>query len=532
MIKKIILNGEEARKKLLTGVQKIGKIVGDTLGPNGRNAIIYRKYKAPLVTNDGVTIARYTYLDDVIEDLGAQTIVETALQTNNQVGDGTTGSVVIACALVEKCFKDLNTSILGSKPNVMKMYKDITEAKNEVIKRLKESAKPVKKGELEKIIATSLENLEYGKTIAEMIEAVGKDGYISVEDNWATQSGISSETILGMKKYGTYATPYLCTNARREAIWENAPVLVTNHNIESAQILKKLIDEMRTKGKMKLVIISGGEASFSKPLIETIAGAMTQARTGNAEALQILAIKAPALISEELQDVAVYCDAVFIDRNAGMELKDYGLESMGYGKKIVVNEDEFIITGGRGNVQGRIEVLTEQMELEKDAMFKEKMKRRIASLSSGIGLIRVGAMTETERGYIKLKIEDAVNAAKAAMEEGVVKGGGLALKEIAEELGKDNILYKALMAPYEKIQENAGGNFEIKKDILDPVKVIRLALENACSSAGILITTETAISERRQNLWDLLEAKVAPLDKNNDFRDDENQDLGRGRSIE
>lgn len=289
---------------------------------------------------------------------------------------------------------------------------------------------------------------------------------------------------------------------------------------------------MRTKGKMKLVIISGGEASFSKPLIETIAGAMTQARTGNAEALQILAIKAPALISEELQDVAVYCDAVFIDRNAGMELKDYGLESMGYGKKIVVNEDEFIITGGRGNVQGRIEVLTEQMELEKDAMFKEKMKRRIASLSSGIGLIRVGAMTETERGYIKLKIEDAVNAAKAAMEEGVVKGGGLALKEIAEELGKDNILYKALMAPYEKIQENAGGNFEIKKDILDPVKVIRLALENACSSAGILITTETAISERRQNLWDLLEAKVAPLDKNNDFRDDENQDLGRGRSIE
>ena len=193
------------------------------MGPNGRNAIIYRKYKAPLVTNDGVTIARYTYLDDVIEDLGAQTIVETALQTNNQVGDGTTGSVVIACALVEKCFKDLNTSILGSKPNVMKMYKDITEAKNEVIKRLKESAKPVKKGELEKIIATSLENLEYGKTIAEMIEAVGKDGYISVEDNWATQSGISSETILGMKKYGTYATPYLCTNARREAILGKRP---------------------------------------------------------------------------------------------------------------------------------------------------------------------------------------------------------------------------------------------------------------------------------------------------------------------
>jgi len=172
------------------------------------------------------------------------------------------------------------------------------------------------------------------------------------------------------------------------------------------------------------------------------------------------------------------------------------------------------------------------LDLEKDPMFKEKLKRRIASLAAGVGIIRVGAMTETERGYLKLKIEDAVAAGRAAIEEGVVPGGGLTLKAVAEELGEDNILYEPLKAPYETIQENAGGSLEIGEDILDPVKVTRLALENACSAAGILITTETAISERRKSLWDELEHKLYPEDERSSFRDSENMDAGAGRLIE
>jgi chaperonin GroEL len=529
MIKKIISNGEIARAKLLEGVNKVGDCVGSTLGPNGRNAIIYRKYKAPLITNDGVTIARHIYMDDVISDLGAQTIVEAALRTNDQAGDGTTTTVVIASALAQKGFDLLKGNELSSKPNAMSIFRNINAEKTNVLAILKESARPLKKGELGKIISTSLENLEVGKTIAEMIQSVGQDGYIAVEDNWATQYGVTSETILGMKQHGTYATPLLVTNARKEAVWEDAPILVTNHDIQSASVLKRLIDEVRAKGKMKFVIVA---ESFSKPMIQTIAGAIIQARQGNAEALQILAIKAPALTSQELEDVAVFCDATFINKNAGMELKDVSLLNLGYAKKVVANEDEFIITEGRGNKEERLKILNEQLKLEKDPMFKEKMKRRIASLSSGIGIIRVGAMTETERGYLKLKIEDAVNAGKAALEEGVVKGGGLALKEIAESLGDKNILYEALMSPYKKIQENAGGKLDIADDVLDPVKVTRLAFENAVSAAGTLITTETAISEKKQTLWDMLDQRLTQGDERNDFRDMENMDMGAGKLIE
>ncbi len=532
MIKKIIVTGDRARKKILQGVETVGDAVGSTLGPHGRNAIIYRKYKSPLITNDGVTIARHTFLEDEIEDLGAQTIVEIAMKTNDQAGDGTTTSVVIATALIKKCFKDMNDSILGGQSNAMKMYRDINTAKNKVISALKEASSPVKKDDVKKIVSTSLENLEYGKIISEMIDTVGKEGYISVEDNWATQYGISSEVILGMKKVGSYASPYLITNTRKEAVIEDAHILVTNYPMESVASLKGILEGLRTAGKMKLVIISGANIPFSKAFIAKVVDSSLKAKTDNPEAFQILAIKAPALTSQELGDVAVFCNAKFVDENADIRLKDITVDDLGFAKKTVVTEDDFVMTGGRGKTDDRVKMLNQEIEMEKDTMFKEKLKRRVSSLTSGIGIIRVGAMTETERGYLKLKIEDAVNAAKAAIEEGTVKGGGLALKEIAESLGKDNILYEAIMAPYLKIQENAGGKLEIAKDIIDPVKVTRLAVENACSAAGILITTETAISERKRSMWDELEKRISNRDDSDDFRDDENQDLGSGKLVE
>jgi len=534
MIKKIVCEGDRARAKLLKGAETIGRIVGATIGPSGRNAIIYRKYKAPLVTNDGVSIARHTYLEDEIEDLGAQTVVESAMKTNEQAGDGTTTNVVIAVAIISKCFKMLGEGLLGQNVNAMQLKRDIDAAKTKALELLKAKVTPLAPGDLQKIISTSLENLEFGKTIAEMIETVGKDGYISVEDNWATQYGLTTETIVGMKFLGTYASPYMMTNPRKEAVWEDAPVLVTNARVE-AEDLQPLLKQLAEHQQRTLVIIGGyseGTDPFSKPFVSVIANTLIAAMKGQPNLLKILAIKAPSLTSEELEDVAVFCDAAFIDKGRGMKLKDVQMTHLGFAKKVVANEDDTIITGGRGNTAERLALLTEQLDLEKDPMFKEKLKRRIASLAAGVGIIRVGAMTETERGYLKLKIEDAVAAGRAAIEEGVVPGGGLTLKAVAEELGEDNILYEPLKAPYETIQENAGGSLEIGEDILDPVKVTRLALENACSAAGILITTETAISERRKSLWDELEHKLYPEDERSSFRDSENMDAGAGRLIE
>lgn len=536
MIKKIVVTGDEARGRIFRGVELIGKIVGATLGPAGRNAIIYRKYKPPLITNDGVSIARHTYMEDEIEDLGAQTIVEAAMKTNEQAGDGTTTSVVLAVALVKECFERINgDEVLGPKTNSMALKRDIENAKNKAVQSLISMSRPLEPGDLKSIISTSLENLEYGEKIAEMIEAVGKDGYISVEDNWATQYGVETEVILGMKFLGKYASPYMMTNARKEAVWEDAPILVTNHRIESVEQLKPLFEELNKQQVRKLVVIGGyseGVDAFSKPFITILANSIIAAQSGKPGILSILAIKAPSLTSPELEDVAAYVNAKFVDKSTGWKLKDVMVSHLGGAKKIVVNESDTIITGGNGIADQRIAILQEQLDTEKDQMFKEKLKRRIASLSSGIGVIRVGAMTESESGYLKLKIEDAVAAAKAAIEEGVVPGGGLALKEVAEQLGEDNILYKVLQEPYNKIQENAGQPFEISPEVLDPVKVTRLALLNAVSAAGILITTETGISERRKSLWDELEKKIYPADERNSFRDSENMDLGAGRLIE
>lgn len=529
MIKKIIVRGDKAREKLLRGVNVIGEIVGSTIGPAGRNVIIYEKYRSPLITNDGVTIARKTYLEDEIEDLGAQTLVEAAMKTNDQAGDGTTTAVVLATALTNKCFNELKESDASSmeRRDAMTMFRQINESKARVVELLRERAKPLQDGDLENIISTSLENPEFGKILAGMIKEVGKDGYISVEDNWATQYGIATEVISGMKFYGEYATPYMMTDARRkEAVAEDVPVLVTNGQLEEISSLDKLFQAIQKEGKTRLVIIT---ETYSRQLVEKLAETAIGFHQG--KKMQILCVKAPALVPDEYEDIATYVNATFLDRKAGFKLKDAELSHLGHAEKVVVTDSDVIITGGAGKVDERIAELQGQMEGEKDLMFKEKLKRRIAALSSGVGIIRVGAMTETERGYLKFKIEDAVNAGRAALEEGTVRGGGLALKEIAEELGRNNILYEALLAPYEKIQENAGNNLVIGEHILDPVKVTRLAVENACSAAGTLITTEAAISERRKSLWDELEKRISVNDEEDDFRDDSNQDLGKGRLV-
>lgn len=542
MEEKIIGTGTAVVEKFIKGVNTIDALVGGTLGPSGRNRIIQRKYRSPLVTNDGVTIARHAYLKDEIEDLAAQTLVEIAMKTNDTVGDGTTTSIVIAAELIRSCMEKIRDAgepspLNPNALNPMQMARDIQHQAKEALEILEESKHDLKDNEIDDVIATSLEDLEYGKTLGEVLRAVGKDGYISAEDNWGTKYGIDTEVVKGMRFLGTYASPYLANERNeKEAIWEDACILVTNERIEVVQVLTKVLEDMKKNGKTKLVIIGGHSENtnpFGKDLIREVARAMAAAAQSRT-VVQVLLVKAPTLLSEELEDVAVFCNAKFLNKDMGEYVKDASFPNLGYAKKIVVNEDDVNIIEGAGDPAQRIEVLKEQIEREKDAMFEEKTKRRIASLSAGVGVIRVGAPTEQERTYLKYKLEDAIHAAKAAMEEGIVQGGGLALKNVAEKLGKDNILYSALMAPFNRIRSNAGvDDMEVPDTIVDPHKVVRLAFTNAMSAAGALITCDGAIADRKLTVLDYFEKKLGKLNPaEDDFRDAKNQDLGRGRNVD
>jgi len=387
---KVIAEGSDAQRRFLEGVEVVDRMVGNTLGIGGRNRLIQQKYKAPWVVNDGAQIARRIVVEDEIADLAAQVIIEVAMKTGDQAGDGTTTSVVLASELTRHCMtllkEDSERSELEGKKtlNAMDMKRQIHLEKEKAIASLKKSSHSLSDTDLENVIATSIENLEYGSTLADLIKTVGQDGYISVDDNWATKYGITTEVTTGMKFLGTYASPYLANESNaKEALWEDTHVLVTNQKIETASVLKNLIAEFNEKGVRKLVIINGTEASnpYSQQFVKAVANGVLQAVKGNDNAIQILAVKAQSLTTPELEDVAVFCGANFFDKNLGREISTVRLQDLGFAKKVSVTEDDVNILGGTGETDIRIGVLKEQVEREKDAMYQEKLKVKIASLS-------------------------------------------------------------------------------------------------------------------------------------------------------
>lgn len=541
VLKKVMFAGAEARKKLLKGAVMAGEYVGKTLGPAGRNAILYSAYHAPKITNDGVSLLRTMVLDDETEDLGCQVIVEAAMKTNERAGDGTTTTGVIASRLVADCAEVISRDDGSGADNfgsggadVVGMSRKILDARSAVIARLGEMAKPVKKGDIKKIVSTSLGKVypEYVGMVTDIVDKTGVDGYVSVEENFGTKYGIDSEVHPGMRFMGSYATPAMTLekvvgenlffNKRKEAIMEDCPVLVTNHRIDSLAILKKLAEELRQAGKRRLLIVAAG---YEQGFIMRAATLAVSALQGNSDSLRVLAIKAPSLTTDQMLDVAAYAGAVFVDKAMKSDISQVGITELGNVRKVVVDEDHASMDGGVGDVKSRVDFIKAEIEQEKDPSFKEQARRRLGALQSGFAIIRVGAATEPERQYIRLKIEDAVNAAKAAMEEGVIQGGGVPLAKIAAELGSDSIVYGALREPHERIKANAGGKLIVPADVLDPVKVTRLAVENAFSVAAALITCEVSVTQRRRTLLDELGDKLAPQD-NEHFADEENTQVG------
>jgi chaperonin GroEL len=526
---KVILFNEDARKALKRGVDIVADAVKVTIGPRGRNVVLEKSYGGPTITNDGVSIAKEIVLKDKFENMGAEIVKEVATKTNEIAGDGTTTSVVLTQALVHE---GMRHTALGV--NAMSIRAGMEKAVEDAVAALKVMAKPIKSdAEIKQVATISAESEEIGQIIATTIKKVGKDGVVTVEESQSF--GVESEVVEGLQFDKGYVSPYMITNGERmEAEYRDVPILITDKKISTIKDILPLLEKLTATGKKDLVIIAedvDGEAMTTFVLNKLRGG------------FNALAIKAPGYgdrKKEMLQDIATVVGGTVIAEDVGLSLESAELDHLGRASKIIATKDNTVIVGGKGkkvDIASRVAQLKKQREITTSKFDKEKIEERIAKLSGGVAVIRVGAATETEMKYLKLKIEDAVNATKAAIEEGIVAGGGTALVKVAKKLavGKNKlvigsekeigfgIVLRALEAPLRQIVINTGKNdgsgmvekvmeakeeeagysavddvFEsdmIKKGIIDPVKVTRTALQNAVSAAAILLTTEVAISE-------------------------------------
>ncbi len=539
MAKQILFN-EEARKALKKGIDQVADVVKITIGPKGRNVVLDKGYGAPTITNDGVSIAKEIVLKDKFENMGAEIMKEVATKTNEVAGDGTTTSVVLAQAIISEGMKHTNMGL-----GVMGVRTGIESATSDVVATLKSIAKPINtKEEIRQVAVISAESEEIGKIIADTIEKVGKDGVVTVEESQSF--GVESEVVEGMEFDKGYISPYMITNTdRMEAEYKDVPVLVTDKKISAIKDILPLLEKIAATGKKDLVIMADdvdGEA-LTTFVINKLRGGFN-----------VLAVKAPGYgdrKKEQLVDIATVLGATVVSEELGLKVDGVDLSVLGRASRVVAKKDSTVIIGGKGkkvDIESRVKELKKQKELTKSKFDIEKIEERIAKLSGGVAVIRVGAATETEMKYLKLKIEDAVNATKAAIEEGIVLGGGVALVKASEKvrlsMGKKEysdevrvgyeIVLNACEVPLKQIAINSGkgdgsivvehvkkskGNsgYDALKDeyvadmfvsgIIDPVKVTRTGLQNASSASAILLTTEVAVTEEPKE--DKLEARGA-----------------------
>ncbi|MBR5544311.1 MAG: chaperonin GroEL [Clostridia bacterium] len=521
---KQIIYGEEARKALQTGIDKLSNTVKITLGPKGRNVVLDRKYGAPLITNDGVTIAKEVELEDAFENMGAQLVKEVATKTNDVAGDGTTTATLLAQALVREGMKNVAA---GANPMVVK--KGMQAAVDAVVAEVLKNAKPVESTEDIARVATVSAADEYvGNLIADAMAKVTADGVITIEESKTSET--YSDVVEGMQFDRGYISPYMVTDTdKMEAVIDDALILITDKKIGNIQEILPLLEQIVQSGK-KLVIVAEdveGEA-LSTLLVNKLRGTFT-----------CVAVKAPGFgdrRKEMLQDIAILTGGQVITSDLGLELKDTQLMQLGRAKQVKISKENTIIVDGAGEqdaIKGRINQIKAQIAETTSDFDREKLQERLAKLAGGVAVIRVGAATETEMKEKKLRIEDALAATKAAVEEGTVAGGGVALlgaiKAASALLDTDDadyktgvkIVLKAIEEPVRQIAANAGlegsvivneivnsnkvgygFNFATSEyvdmfeaGILDPAKVTRSALQNASSVAAMVLTTESLVAD-------------------------------------
>ncbi len=521
MAKQIVF-AETARQGLLAGVNKLSNAVKVTLGPKGRNVALDKGFGAPTITNDGVTIAKEIDLKDKFENMGAQLLQEVATKTNDVAGDGTTTATVLAQAIVTEGVKNVTA---GANP--MLIRRGIERGVEAVVKKLAEISKPIKtKEERAQVASISAGDETVGKLISEIMEQVGPNGVVTVEEGQTL--GLDKEVVEGMQFDNGYISPYMITNtARMESVSEDPMILITDKKISSIAEILPLLEKLAQAGKKNFVIISeevDGEA-LATLIVNKLKGVFNT-----------LAVKAPGFgdrRKEMLADIATLTGGTVISEDVGLKLDKTEITHLGQASKVIADKDNTTVIGGKGDkkaINERIEQIRKQLEQTESEFDREKLQERLAKLSGGVGVIKVGAATETELEEKKHRIEDAVSATKAAVEEGIVPGGGVALiraipalndvKAKGDETVGIKILRRALEEPLRQIAANAGqdgavvlsevvkreGNFGynaaddkfedlVKAGIIDPTKVTRSALQNAASVSAMLLTTEAAVTD-------------------------------------
>ncbi len=521
---KELLFSADAHQKILIGVEKLSRAVSATLGPRGRNVVLDKKFGAPTVTRDGVTVAKEIELEDKFENMGAQLVREVATKTNDVAGDGTTTATVLAYAIIKEGFKNVTA---GSNPTLIK--RGIDKAVTKVVEELKKIAKPVSsREEIRDVAAISANNdMQIGDYIAEAMDKVGKDGVITVEESKSMDTFV--EVVEGMQFDRGYLSPYMVTNAdTMTAEIEDPYILIYDKKISSLKEIVPLLEKIAQSGKPLLVIAEDVEG-------EALATLIVNKLRGT---LLSVAVKAPAFGDRRkamLEDIAILTGGNVISEEKGMKLENATLHDLGRAKKVKIDKENTVIVDGAGSkedIQARIKQIKKLIEETTSDYDREKLQERLAKLSGGVAVIKVGAATEVELKEKKARVEDALSATKAAVEEGIVPGGGLALlmcQSVLDNLKGENeeeqvgieIVKKALESPMKKIAENAGidgsvivhkakeaknnvgynaltGEWVdmIKTGIIDPVKVERIALQNAASVAGLLLITEVMVTEK------------------------------------
>ena len=526
MAKQIIF-GEDARKALLSGINQLADTVKITLGPKGRNVVLDKKFGAPLITNDGVTIAKEVELDDAFENMGAQLVKEVATKTNDVAGDGTTTATLLAQAIIREGMKNVTS---GANP--MEIRKGIQKAVDAAVKSLAEHSKKVTGSEDIARVATISASSDFiGKLISEAMEKVTSDGVITVEESKTAET--YSEVVEGMMFDRGYITPYMVTDTEKmEAVIDDAYILITDKKISNIQEILPLLEKIVQSGK-KLVIIAEdieGEA-LTTLILNKLRGTFT-----------CVGVKAPGFgdrRKDMLRDIAVLTGGQVISEEVGLELKDTTVEQLGRARQVKVDKENTIIVDGAGNkdeIKARVSQIRSQIGTTTSDFDREKLQERLAKLSGGVAVIKVGAASEVEMKEQKLRIEDALAATKAAVEEGIVAGGGVALintvkdveKVVADTEGDEKtgakIILKVLEEPIRQIATNAGleGSVIVEHiktadkigygfnalseeygdmisfGIVDPTKVTRSALQNAASVAAMVLTTESLVADKKE----------------------------------
>ncbi len=524
---KEIIYGAEAREALQKGVDKLADTVKITLGPKGRNVVLDKKYGAPLITNDGVTIAKEIELEDAFENMGAQLVKEVATKTNDAAGDGTTTATLLAQALIKEGMKNVTA---GANPMVIR--KGIAKAADTAVKAIIANSKAVSGNkDIARVGTVSSGDEHIGELIADAMEKVTSDGVITVEESKSAET--YSEVVEGMQFDRGYISPYMATDTdKMEAVLDDASVLITDKKISNIQEILPLLEQIVKTGAKLLIIAEDVEGEALTTLI------LNKLRG----TFNCVAVKAPGFgdrRKEMLRDIAILTGGQVISSELGLELSETTLDQLGHARQIKVNKDNTIIVDGAGDkeeIKARVNQIRAAIETTTSDFDREKLQERLAKLAGGVAVIKVGAATEVEMKEKKLRIEDALNATKAAVEEGIVAGGGVAfinatpaVKALLDKVDGDekvgvSIVLKALEAPVRQIAENAG--FEgsvvvdkiyaskkvgygfdaytekyvdmVKSGIVDPTKVTRSALQNAASIAATVLTTESLVADKKE----------------------------------